>query len=581
MGSHGPAAADEPLLDLGATMRDRSDRAERVMPSLGVFGLLLLAGAILSWVVPVGLGASSPRWPIGPIPRVPGCSVCVAAAVVLAVLLVLLRRSLHRATRARRARRAAPCHPLARTRSEPRSRHHQLNAPTTTFGDVAGVDEARDELQELVEFLRAPARFAAVGARIPRGVLLVGPPGYGKTLLARAVAGEAGVPFIGAGGSEFVELYVGVGAARVRTLFQEARKHAPCIVFVDEIDAVGRRRGGARGVSHEEREQTLNQILVEMDGFDQRTNVIFVAATNRPDVLDPALLRPGRFDRQVHAGPARIPQGAARSSRCIRGVSRSRRDADLRALARHTSGLTGAELENLVNEAAILAARRERPEVGHRGVGRGAGSGRGRAAPQEPHAEPPRARDHRLPRGRPRPRGALPCPARTACRRSPSCPAARWAAIRGCCPRRTATSGRSPSSRRRWPARWAATWPRACIFGEVTTGASNDLQKATEMARRMVCLYGMSERLGAWPSPPRCRRAMPRPSASRRPSVSPEVARAIDEEVRDLLATARGRAGPSSRRRRTALERTAQELIDHETLDGPELLALLGPTAGD
>src|ERR671926_8183 len=243
-----------------------------------------------------------------------------------------------------------------------RARMFMGNKPTITFQDVAGVEEAKQELQEVVEFLKYPEKFAALGARIPKGVLLVGPPGTGKTLLSRAVAGEAGVPFFSISGSEFVEMFVGVGASRVRDLFDQAKRNAPCIVFVDEIDAVGRQRGAGLGGSHDEREQTLNQILVEMDGFDSNTNVIVIAATNRPDVLDPALLRPGRFDRQVVLdrpdirGRISILQVHAKGKPIDPNVT-------LDTLAKQTPGFSGADLSNLVNEAAILAARRNRKSI--------------------------------------------------------------------------------------------------------------------------------------------------------------------------------------------------------------------------
>src|SRR6476661_7269384 len=244
-----------------------------------------------------------------------------------------------------------------------RARMFMGNKPSITFSDVAGVEEAKQELAEVVEFLKYPEKFSALGARIPKGVLLVGPPGTGKTLLSRAVAGEAGVPFFSISGSEFVEMFVGVGASRVRDLFDQAKRNAPCIIFVDEIDAVGRQRGAGLGGSHDEREQTLNQILVEMDGFDSQTNIIVVAATNRPDVLDPALLRPGRFDRQVvldrpdMKGRLEILRVHSRGKPLEKGVS-------LETLAKQTPGFSGADLENLVNEGAILAARRNRKTIG-------------------------------------------------------------------------------------------------------------------------------------------------------------------------------------------------------------------------
>src|SRR5947207_9707623 len=236
------------------------------------------------------------------------------------------------------------------------------NKPTVTFDDVAGVEEAKQELTEVVEFLKYPEKFSSLGARIPRGVLLVGPPGTGKTMLARAVAGEAGVPFFSISGSEFVEMFVGVGASRVRDLFDQAKRNAPCIIFVDEIDAVGRQRGAGLGGSHDEREQTLNQILVEMDGFDSQTNIIVIAATNRPDVLDPALLRPGRFDRQVVLDRPDIKGRVAILQVHTRGKPLDK-NVTLETLAKQTPGFSGADLENLVNEAAILAARRNRKTI--------------------------------------------------------------------------------------------------------------------------------------------------------------------------------------------------------------------------
>jgi cell division protease FtsH len=240
-----------------------------------------------------------------------------------------------------------------------RARMFSGDQPTVTFEDVAGVEEAKEELREVVEFLREPEKFISLGARIPKGVLLVGPPGTGKTLLAKAVSGEAGVPFFSISGSEFVEMFVGVGASRVRDLFDQAKRHSPCIVFVDEIDAVGRQRGAGLGGSHDEREQTLNQMLVEMDGFDTDTNVIIMAATNRPDILDPALLRPGRFDRRVVLDRPDMRGREAILKVHVKGKPLSQ-DTDLGVLARSTPGFVGADLENLVNEAAILAARRNK-----------------------------------------------------------------------------------------------------------------------------------------------------------------------------------------------------------------------------
>ena len=368
------------------------------------------------------------------------------------------------------------------------------NKPIVTFADVAGVEEAKKELQEVVEFLKYPEKFDALGARIPRGVLLVGPPGTGKTLLARAVAGEAGVPFFSISGSEFVEMFVGVGASRVRDLFDQAKRNAPCIVFVDEIDAVGRQRGAGLGGSHDEREQTLNQILVEMDGFDTNTNVIVVAATNRPDVLDPALLRPGRFDRQVvldrpdMRGRTAILKVHTKGKPLDKGV-------DLEGVARQTPGFSGADLANLVNEAAILAARRNKKTIGMSELEEALD--RIMAGPERKtriisDAEKAITAYHEgghavvqrvLPKCDPVAKVTI-------------IPAAWPSATRWPCRPRTATSSRRASSRTSSPACSAATAAERLIFGDTTTGASNDIEKATDLARRMVTEYGMSEKLG-------------------------------------------------------------------------------------
>ncbi len=340
-----------------------------------------------------------------------------------------------------------------------RARMFLGNKTVVTFADVAGVDEAKTELQEVVEFLKYPEKFNSLGARIPRGVLLVGPPGTGKTLMARAVAGEAGVPFFSISGSEFVEMFVGVGASRVRDLFDQAKRNSPCIVFVDEIDAVGRQRGAGLGGSHDEREQTLNQILVEMDGFDTNTNVIVVAATNRPDVLDPALLRPGRFDRQVILDRPDMKGRTAILKVHTKGKPLDK-TIDVEAVARQSPGFSGADLANLVNEAAILAARRNKKVIGIVRVHRGARAGRRRSGAQVAGSSRTRRR-----RSSPTTRAATPsssgsCRSATRSPRSRSSAAAWPSATRWPSRWRTATSSPRPSSRTRSRACSAAT-PRS------------------------------------------------------------------------------------------------------------------------
>src|SRR5712692_3789542 len=375
-----------------------------------------------------------------------------------------------------------------------RARRFAAAASTVTLDDVAGVEEAKQEMAEVVEFLKCPERFAALGARIPRGVLLVGPPGTGKTLLSRAIAGEAGVPFFNISASEFVEMFVGVGAARVRDLFTEAKRNAPCIIFIDEIDAVGRRRGSGPGTTHDEREQTLNQILVEMDGFDTTTNVIVIAATNRVDVLDPALLRPGRFDRQVVLDPPDV-----RGREAILGVHAKDKPlhetVDLATLAKQTPGFSGADLSNVVNEAAILAARNHAPvismleleEAVDRVVGGPARKSRVMSAREKAitaHHEAGHAIVARcLPNADPVHKVSI------------------------------VSRGRMGGYTRFLPDEDRNYWSRSqfvdkiavllggmtaeeLIFGESTTGPSNDLERASQIARSMVTEYGMSSNVG-------------------------------------------------------------------------------------
>ncbi|MCA9825715.1 MAG: ATP-dependent zinc metalloprotease FtsH [Dehalococcoidia bacterium] len=444
---------------------------------------------------------------------------------------------------------------------------------TVTFADVAGCDEAKEELVEVVEFLKYPEKFAALGARIPKGVLLVGPPGTGKTLLSRAVAGEAGVPFFSISGSEFVEMFVGVGASRVRDLFDQAKKNAPCIVFIDEIDAVGRQRGAGLGGSHDEREQTLNQILVEMDGFDTGTNVIIIAATNRPDILDPALMRPGRFDRKVILDAPDVKGREAILNVHTKGKPVAP-DVKNSVLAKSTPGFSGADLANLVNEAAILAARRNKKiitmaefeeavdrviagperksrvmsererkvtayhEGGHAVVGhlmakhdpphkitivsRGMAGGYTRFLPDEEshYRTPTMFRDQLA----------------------------------------TALGGHAAEE---------------MVFGEASTGPSNDIETATRIARAMVTRWGMSERLGPRTFGKSEEMIFLGREISEQRNYSEKVAEDIDDEIRKLIEEAQDRARQTLRENRALLDKLATVLLEVETLEGDDFTRLL------
>ncbi len=437
------------------------------------------------------------------------------------------------------------------------------------FDDVAGIEEAKEELQEVVTFLKKPERFTAVGAKIPKGVLLIGPPGTGKTLLAKAIAGEAGVPFFSASGSEFVEMFVGVGASRVRDLFKKAKENAPCIIFIDEIDAVGRQRGAGIGGGNDEREQTLNQILTEMDGFEGNTGVIVIAATNRPDVLDTALLRPGRFDRQISVDPPDI-KGRLQVLNVHAKGKKIAPDISLEAIARRTPGFTGADLSNLLNEAAILTARRRKEaitmaeiddavdrviaglegkplvdsktkrliayhEVGHAIVGtlipehdpvqkvtlipRGQAAGLTWFAPSEEQMLISRAQI--------------------------------LARITG------ALGGRAAE---------------AIVFGsdEITTGASNDLQQVTAMARQMVTRFGMSDELGPLSLEGQNSEVFLGAGLMNRTEYSNEIASRIDREVREIVDRCYQEALRLIRENRAAIDRVVDILIDRETMSGDE-----------
>ncbi len=454
-----------------------------------------------------------------------------------------------------------------------RARLQTGDKPTVTFADVAGVDEAKQELQEVVEFLKEPAKFANLGARIPRGVLMVGPPGTGKTLMARAVAGEAGVPFFSISGSEFVEMFVGVGASRVRDLFDQAKRNAPCIVFVDEIDAVGRHRGAGLGGSHDEREQTLNQILVEMDGFDTDTNVIVIAATNRPDILDPALLRPGRFDRRVILDR---PDSVGR--RQILDVHVKGKplgpDVDLDVIAKTTPGFTGADLENLINEAAILAARRNLRAIGMPEF---------QEAIEKVVAGPERKsrilsdKEKRIiahhEAGKAIVRKMMPL----------SDPVHKISIVsRGMSlgyvlslPEKDQVLLRKAKFESDLSVILAGRAAEELVFNDVTTNASDDLERATNLARAMVTQYGMSEKLGPQTFGDKEELVFLGREISEQRNYGEEVARMIDHEVRRLIDEAYARAMNILTTYREKLNKVACTLIEKETLDRKEFEALL------
>jgi cell division protease FtsH len=455
-----------------------------------------------------------------------------------------------------------------------RARLYGSDKKKVTFKEVAGAEEAKQELTEIVEFLKYPGKFEALGAKIPKGVLLFGPPGTGKTLLARAVAGEAGVPFFSIAGSDFVEMFVGVGASRVRDLFAKAKKNAPCIIFIDEIDAVGRQRGTGMGGGHDEREQTLNQILVEMDGFEQGTNVIVMAATNRPDVLDPALLRPGRFDRRVTLDAPDL-----KSREAILGVHATGKplgsDADLNEIAKKTPGFSGADLENLMNEAAILAARNDQKKITHHDL---------TVSLEKVLMGPER-------------KSKLMNPIE---KRITAYHEAGHAIVAHVLPNAHPVNKISIISRGS-AGGWTWQLPEEernlisvaafkddmgvmlggrmaedIVFGEITTGASNDLEKATNTARRMIMDYGMSKRLPNRVFGSHQEVFLGRDFNETR-SYSEDVAKIIDEEVEDLIAEAAKRAGEVIKKHRKEVEKIAEKLMKDEIVDKDEFINLVGP----
>ena len=448
--------------------------------------------------------------------------------------------------------------------------------PTVKFDDVAGADEAKEELKEVVEFLKEPQKFAALGARIPKGVLLVGPPGTGKTLMAKAVSGEAGVPFFSISGSEFVEMFVGVGASRVRDLFEQAKRNSPCIIFIDEIDAVGRYRGTGLGGSHDEREQTLNQILVEMDGFGTDTNVILIAATNRPDILDPALLRPGRFDRRVTMDRPDVVGRRAILEVHVKGKP-VEPTIDLELIARQTPGFVGADLENVVNEAAILAARRNKRAIGMRElqeaverVGMGGPERKSRLiTPQEKqvvayheagHAVVARLVEHSDPVQKVTivPRGGA-----------------------GGYVWRVAEKDRLMAKRTYFLDNIAVALggrvAEELVFGDISNGAAMDIQQLTQMARAMVTKYGMSEKMGPLQFGQQEEMVFLGRELAEQRDYSEEVAEEIDAEVNQLVSAAYARVRQLLADNIDSLHKVANALLERETLNAEEFQALFAP----
>ncbi|HWR66273.1 MAG TPA: ATP-dependent zinc metalloprotease FtsH [Bellilinea sp.] len=456
-----------------------------------------------------------------------------------------------------------------------RARMFTGDHPTVTFADVAGVEEAKEELKEVVEFLREPQKFIQLGARIPKGVLLVGPPGTGKTLMAKAVSGEAGVPFFSISGSEFVEMFVGVGASRVRDLFDQAKRHSPCIVFVDEIDAVGRQRGAGLGGSHDEREQTLNQMLVEMDGFDTDTNIIIMAATNRPDILDPALLRPGRFDRRVVLDRPDVRGREAILKVHVKGKPLEP-DIDLTTLARSTPGFVGADLENLVNEAAILAARRNRKSISQPEFEEAierviAGPERKSRLinPDEKKIIAYHEAGHAVVMN------VLP----------EHDPVQKITIIaRGMAGGYTIalpSEDRTMMPRKRMVADMVGLLggraAEELVFDDITSGAGNDIERVTQIARQMVTRLGMSAEMGPMVYGQKEELIFLGREISEQRDYSEAVAEQIDREVRRLVSDAHERARSILAEHRDKLDAVAQKLLEVETLTKDEFEAIFPP----
>ena len=456
-----------------------------------------------------------------------------------------------------------------------RSRARLLNQDSArvTFADVAGVDEAKDELSEVVEFLSNPKKFTRLGGRIPKGVLLVGPPGTGKTLLARAVAGEAGVPFFSISGSDFVEMFVGVGASRVRDLFVQGKKNAPCLIFIDEIDAVGRQRGAGLGGGHDEREQTLNQLLVEMDGFESNEGVILIAATNRPDVLDPALLRPGRFDRQVM-----VPTPDLRGRRRILEVHTKRTplagDVDLEVLARGTPGFSGADLENLVNEAALQAAKLNQDRLDMHDFEYAKDKvlmGRERRSlilsEEEKRITAYHEGGHAL--------AARLLPGSDPVHKVTIIPRGRALGVTMQLPEEDRHGYSRTFLRNNLVVLLGGRVAEEIIFEDITTGASNDIERVTRMARKMVCEWGMSEAVGTLAIGETGEEVFIGREWVQNKNFSEDTARLVDSEVKRIVEDAHSRCRKLLEENLDALHRIAKALLDRETITGEDLELLM------
>ena len=442
-----------------------------------------------------------------------------------------------------------------------------------TFKDVAGIDEAKEELEEIIDFLRDPQKFTRLGGRIPKGVLLAGSPGTGKTLLARAIAGEAGVPFFTISGSDFVEMFVGVGASRVRDLFAQGKKHAPCIIFIDEIDAVGRHRGAGLGGGHDEREQTLNQLLVEMDGFEGNDGVIIIAATNRPDVLDPALLRPGRFDRQVIV-PVPDVKGREKILEIYGKRTKLAADVDMAVIARGTPGFSGADLENLVNEAALMAARENRSEVDSALLERakdkvmmGAERKSMIISPKEKEITAYHEAGHAL--------VAYLLPGTDPIHKVTIIPRGRALGLTMQLPIDEKYTHAKGYLLNTIAILFGGRVAEKLVFDEITTGAGNDIERASELARKMVCEWGMSEELGPLAYGKKEEHIFLGREIAQHRDYSEDTARKIDDAVKKIILEANDKVTTMLQKHRASLNAIAEALLDKETIMLDDMVAII------